>query len=256
MNIVDKIASLGDSPKEANTLKIVETPETTSDNVLIVVGENPNPVVQNQTTTTEIEVSSKKDLVQHKLVDLEEKLEKDFEKSRNVLNDLLDMGMRSFKDLSTLANDSETPRAYEILATLMNGIADTSEKLLNTHSKKAQIEFLKSQGVVGKNTSVTEIGNVENAVFVGTSNELLKVLTGMKHDPNIIDPNNETSKVILDPKPERRSGDEEDNYEYNNIIDAEFTEDTSGEEAFDDLDSEETSEIVKRTLENERKEKV
>lgn len=105
---------------------------------------------------------------QHKISDDFEKLTRDVDKSSKVLDDLITIGMRDIKNLSSLAEESENPRAYEIVSTMINSIKDTAMSSIDLHHKKAVIKNLIENGVVGKNTSSTSIQNVQNAVFVGT----------------------------------------------------------------------------------------
>ena len=69
------------------------------------------------------------------------------------------------ENLTDLAKESESPRAYEVLATMMRTIADTTKDLYDLQKKTKDLKGDKKQ-----ETTVT----VEKAVFVGSPSDLLK----------------------------------------------------------------------------------
>ena len=70
------------------------------------------------------------------------------------------------ESLTDLAKESESPRAYEVLATMMKTIADTTKDLYDLQKKTKDLKGEKK----AEGPSVT----VEKAVFVGTPSDLLK----------------------------------------------------------------------------------
>ena len=91
----------------------------------------------------------------------------DYNLSRRTFRDLINKGNQAMESLTDLAKESESPRAYEVLATMMKTIADTTKDLYDLQKKTKDL-----RGVDKKNDvpSVT----VEKAVFVGTTAELLQ----------------------------------------------------------------------------------
>lgn len=90
----------------------------------------------------------------------------DYNLSRNVFRNLIHSGVSSLEHMTELAKESESPRAYEVLATLINTISATTKDLYDIHKKKKDL-------LEDKSKSTTDNINVERAVFVGSTAELL-----------------------------------------------------------------------------------
>lgn len=90
----------------------------------------------------------------------------DYNLSRRTFRDLINKGNQAMESLTDLAKESESPRAYEVLATMMKTIADTTKDLYDLQKKTKELRGEKKNDA----PNVT----VEKAVFVGTTAELLK----------------------------------------------------------------------------------
>ena len=103
----------------------------------------------------------------------------DYNLSRRTFRDLINKGNQAMESLTDLAKESESPRAYEVLATMMKTIADTTKDLYDLQKKTKDL-----RGVDKKNDvpSVT----VEKAVFVGTTAELLQKMKQEKQSESWI----------------------------------------------------------------------
>ena len=99
--------------------------------------------------------------------------ERDFEYVRQNLYGLIEKGSDAVDKALDVATESQHPRAFEVAGNLIKNIADLTDKLVALQKAKASIEV-----ATGK-SSVTEV-NVDKAVFVGSTAELLKALK--KHD--------------------------------------------------------------------------
>jgi hypothetical protein len=104
----------------------------------------------------------------------ERDLEYDYELSRETHRELLEQGKVALDRLMEVANESQHPRAYEVAGQLLKNLSDMTDKLMILHEKKKKIE---SEG----NTKTAGNVNVDKAVFVGTTAELLK---RVKHESN------------------------------------------------------------------------
>jgi len=65
-----------------------------------------------------------------------------------------------------LAQDGQQPRAYEVFGQLIKNVADSTDKLMDIHQK---VKELKKEQISGPK-------NVTNALFVGSTAELQKLL--------------------------------------------------------------------------------
>jgi len=96
----------------------------------------------------------------------EDDIKADYNLSRRTFRDLINKGNDAMENLTDLAKESESPRAYEVLATMMRTIADTTKDLYDLQKKTKDLR--------GQDKNDHPSVNVEKAVFVGTTADLLK----------------------------------------------------------------------------------
>lgn len=97
----------------------------------------------------------------------------DYEYSRAQLYNLVEKGQEAIQGALEVAQSSDHPRAYEVAGNLIKHVADITEKLLDNQKKLKDIEEEKTQ----KGPT-----NVTNAMFVGSTSELQKMLKKMNSD--------------------------------------------------------------------------
>jgi hypothetical protein len=114
------------------------------------------PVVVEQPKEQEVELS---------LVDQQE----DYRLARRTFRSLIDKGNNAMENLTDLAKESESPRAYEVLATMMKTIAETTKDLYDLQKKTKDLQKEDKSRPQDEQRI-----NVEKAVFVGSTAELLK----------------------------------------------------------------------------------
>lgn len=104
-------------------------------------------------------------------VAVEEKLpvavdqQQDFDYSRSNYYNLLEKGNEALDGLLEVAKESQHPRAYEVAATMLKNLSDMTDKLMVLQKQKKDLE---------SGTSAPTHVNVDKAVFVGSTAELLK----------------------------------------------------------------------------------
>jgi len=96
-----------------------------------------------------------------------EDIKKDYEYTRGNLYSIIEKGQEAINGILELAQETETPRAYEVAGQLIKNVADASDKLLNLQQKLKDLDETKES-----KTSTT----VNNALFVGSTAELQKLL--------------------------------------------------------------------------------
>lgn len=96
-------------------------------------------------------------------------LEKDYKYSRETLEEILVQGRVAISDALRVAQDSEHPRAYEVVGSLIKTVGDVTDKLLDLQEKMKRLE---EKEVDFKHTNNT----TNNAVFIGSTSELLENL--------------------------------------------------------------------------------
>jgi hypothetical protein len=115
----------------------------------------------------EIKEQPKKELV---TVDSGTDIDTDTNFARENIKQLIEKGSKSFEELTTVANQSESPRAYEVLATMMKSLADMNKDLLELQKRKKELQPKES----------TQNLNIDKAVFVGSTAELVKMIKSNK----------------------------------------------------------------------------
>jgi uncharacterized protein YaaN involved in tellurite resistance len=94
-------------------------------------------------------------------------IKKDYDYTRGNLYSLIEKGQEAINGILELAQESEMPRAYEVAGQLIKNVADATDKLMDLQKKLKDIE---EDRVVKGPTNVT------NALFVGSTAELSKLL--------------------------------------------------------------------------------
>jgi hypothetical protein len=102
-------------------------------------------------------------------VQLTSDAEADYNLARNTFRNLITQGNLAMEDMKELARQSESPRAYEVFATMMKTISETTKDLYDLQKKTKELKQ-----VNGKPTQPDGAINVEKAIFVGTTAQLLK----------------------------------------------------------------------------------
>ena len=94
--------------------------------------------------------------------------ETDFQYARENLYNLIERGQDGLEELLEIAKQSQHPRAFEVVGQMIDKLTNTNKELLNLHKTKKDIQAEKTSGPT----------NVTNALFVGSTSELQKLLKG------------------------------------------------------------------------------
>lgn len=113
--------------------------------------ETPKPI------TTEIVVTENSSVV-----------DTDVNYARINIKNLIEKGNGAIDDLLQVAKHSEHPRAYEVAAGLIKNLSDLNKDLLEIQKRK--------QDLIGIKSSESPDVNIDKAVFVGSTAELMKLI--------------------------------------------------------------------------------
>ena len=102
------------------------------------------------------------------IVELKSSVDDDADFARGNIRNLIEKGNKAMDDLLLVANASEHPRAYEVAAGLIKNLADLNKDLLEIQKRKKDLSPQEASNA--KNI------NVDKAVFVGSTAELVKLL--------------------------------------------------------------------------------
>ena len=116
-----------------------------------------------------VEVLNTNEITQPTVINGGEK-DTDFQYARENMYDIIEKGRDAMEELLEIAKAEESPRAFEVFGQLLKNMSDSQEKLMELHQKKQKLES------DGDRQEVTRAQNVTNALFVGSTAELLKLV--------------------------------------------------------------------------------
>jgi len=99
--------------------------------------------------------------------------EDDVEYSRQKMKELIDMSSEAIQNMMALAAETEHPRAFEVLSNMIKQASEMSQDLVKLQKTRKEITQSKEESN-GKTTN--------NAIFVGSTNELQKFLKNRDND--------------------------------------------------------------------------
>ena len=111
---------------------------------------------------------------------MSEDKDNDYEYTRETLYDLIEKGREGIEEMIEVARQSEHPRAYEVLATLIKDTANTSEKLMDLHRKIQTIDQMMLP-------APEKQGSTTNNLFIGSTTELQRMLKDLNNEKEVID---------------------------------------------------------------------
>ena len=92
---------------------------------------------------------------------------------RDSLYSLIEKGQEAVNGILELAQETEQARAYEVAGQLIKSVADATDKLLDLQKKLKDVE---------EDTKKSSPTNVTNALFVGSTADLAKLLKQNKNE--------------------------------------------------------------------------
>ena len=99
-------------------------------------------------------------------------IDNDYTHSRDNYYNLIDNGYHAIDGILDIAKEGQHPRAYEVAGQLIGQVAQTVDKLQDLQKKLKDLKELPKSA----NTQI------KNALFVGSTNELQKMLNRKKED--------------------------------------------------------------------------
>lgn len=113
-------------------------------------------------STTVIEKSESK---------MKNEIQKDYEYTRGQLYSLIEKGQETLNGIMELADETQSPRAYEVAGQLIKSVGDTTDKLMQLQQKLRDLE----EDPKSKNPTT-----INNTMFVGSTADLAKFLKQSK----------------------------------------------------------------------------
>jgi hypothetical protein len=94
-------------------------------------------------------------------------IQKDYEYTRANLYSLIEKGQEAINGIMELAGEGGSPRAYEVAGQLIKSVGDVTDKLIDLQKKLKEVE---------EDASKTTNNTTNNAIFVGSTSDLSKLL--------------------------------------------------------------------------------
>lgn len=91
--------------------------------------------------------------------------QKDYEKAQQNIKELIGNGNIALESALKVATESDSPRAFEVVAILLKTMSDLNNNMLDIHKKAKDTT-----------SSKTEIKQTNNSVFVGSTKDLQNLL--------------------------------------------------------------------------------
>lgn len=130
--------------------------------------------IESTTTSSEIEKVDDVDNSQSQVLDdIKKDIKNDYKYSRSNIYSIIEKGQEAINGALELAQETESPRAYEVTGQLIKNVADSVEKLLDLQKKMKDIEEVKD--MKGPST-------INNALFIGSTAELTKLIKSQKNN--------------------------------------------------------------------------
>ena len=122
--------------------------------------------IENKEPKTPVEKKEYKPLVPRKEDRDKGDIDNDHKYSRENYYNLIERGQEAIDGILDVAREGQHPRAYEVAGTLIKNVADTVDKLQDLNKKLKDL----------KEVPKTANANIKNALFVGSTAELQKML--------------------------------------------------------------------------------
>ena len=104
------------------------------------------------------------EIPKNSIIASDDEVDADSALARKNIKSLLGKGETAIDNLMLVAQESEHPRAYEVLGNFIKTLSDLNKDLLDIQKKKQEL----------RPQDIKKSINVEKAVFVGSTAELLK----------------------------------------------------------------------------------
>lgn len=123
-----------------------------------------------------VEVEASSEIVEEPKKEKPEKkddITNDYEYTRGNLYSIIEKGQEAINGILELAQETEMPRAYEVAGQLIKNVSDATDKLIDLQKKMHDLE---------QDTKKQSPTTVNNALFVGSTAELSKLLNTKQFD--------------------------------------------------------------------------
>ena len=108
--------------------------------------------------------------------------QEDLEFTRNIYLNLLNQSNEAIGLMMELLRESESPRCGEVTANLIRSTADIADKIVDLHKSNKDLSKKDAKSLEDQSNRTTN-----NNVFIGSTEELQKLLQGNKEEKVVAD---------------------------------------------------------------------
>lgn len=105
---------------------------------------------------------------------LSSETQSDLKYARDNMYEIIEAGQHALEELQDVARNSQHPRAYEVLQQTVKTMIEANERLVELNNTRKKLEEQSNS-----KTTKADV-NVENAVFVGNTSDLQKLIAEQK----------------------------------------------------------------------------
>lgn len=106
-------------------------------------------------------------------------LQLDYDTVRKNLRDLVEVGKNALDGVMSVAQEGDSPRAYEVVALMIKTLSDSNKDLVELHSRIKSIR--KSESDVTNNTTTN------NSLYIGSTKELQNIINSSRSTQKAFD---------------------------------------------------------------------
>ena len=99
-------------------------------------------------------------------------LKHDYETVRKNLRELVDAGKNALDGVMAVAQEGDSPRAYEVVAQMIKTLSETNRDLLDLHDK--------IKGIRKTENNTTNNHTTNNAIYVGSTRDLQDIINSAR----------------------------------------------------------------------------
>lgn len=118
----------------------------------------------------------------------------DYEFVRTNLKQIVETNVKALEGLAKVAQESESPRAYEVLSSFMKQMADANESLMKLHKDAKEITTQPGEGGNADQPG----GGTTNNYFAGSTEDLLDLVEKMEQKGTPLTIEGDVSEVKSD----------------------------------------------------------
>jgi len=119
----------------------------------------------------------------------------DYDSVRKNLKELVESGKVALDGIIGVAQEGDSPRAYEVVAQLIKTLSDTNKDLLEMHAKVKAIRKTEN--------TVNNVSNTTQSIYVGSTKDLQDIINAARSTTKAFDNRPDVLEAIVEDKNEQ-----------------------------------------------------